>query len=80
VDSVRKDVQSSIHQPFLQKANQAAKLLGHDLPMLNAVKAYAYLGLKDTNSGATELRQYLRKESSGAQLDKARAIRANIDW
>jgi hypothetical protein len=48
--------------------------------MLNAVKAYAYLGLKDTNSGATELRQYLRKESTGAQVDKARAIRANIDW
>ena len=71
---------SSIHQQFLQKANQAAKLLGHDLPMLNVVKAYAYLGLKDTNSGATELREYLRKESTGAQVDKARAIRANTDW
>jgi tetratricopeptide (TPR) repeat protein len=63
----------------LQKANQAAKLLGHDFPMLNVVKAYAYLGLNDTNSAATELRQYLRQESIGAQADKARAILANID-
>ena len=63
----------------LQKANQAATLLGHDFPMLNVVKAYAYLGLKDTNSAATELRQYLRKESTGAQADQARAILAKID-
>jgi hypothetical protein len=47
--------------------------------MLNVVKAYAYLGLNDTNSAATELRQYLRQESTGAQADKARAILANID-
>ena len=63
----------------LQKANQASKLLGRDFPMLNVVKAYAYLGLKDTNSAASELRQYLRQESTGAQADKARAILANID-
>lgn len=63
----------------LQKANQAAELLGHDLPMLNIVKAYAYLGLKDMHSAAFELQHYLRQESTGLQADKARAILANID-
>ena len=62
----------------LQKANLAAKLLGHDTPMLHVVKAYSYLGLKDKNSAAIELRQYLRQEKGGAQTDKFRALLNDI--
>jgi tetratricopeptide (TPR) repeat protein len=62
----------------LKEANQAASLLGRDFPLINVVKAHAYMGLQDTNSAASELREYLRRENNGPLADKVRGILANL--
>jgi len=62
----------------LAEANRAHSLLGRDLPMLNVVKGYAYIGLKDMTSGTTALQQYLRQESTGPLADKVRAVLASL--
>ncbi len=62
----------------LAEADRARSLLGKDLPMLNVVKGYAYIGLNDMNSGATALQQYLRQESTGPLADKVRAVLASL--
>ena len=62
----------------LAEADRAHSLLGQDLPMLNVVKGYAYIGLNDTHSGTTALQQYLQKESTGPLADKVRAVLASL--
>ena len=63
----------------LESANHAANMLGHDFAMLNLVKAYAYLGLKDKISAGTELRCYLRQKISGEHASQVRALLAEIE-
>jgi hypothetical protein len=62
----------------LLHANQAANMLGRDFALLNLIKAYAYLGLKDKISAATELRHYLEQDSSSERAGKARTLLAEI--
>jgi hypothetical protein len=62
----------------LQEASQAGRLLGHDLPSINIVKAKAYIGLKNTNSATAELQRLLQKENSGPEADESRALLASM--
>lgn len=58
----------------LAEADRARNLLGKDLPILDLLKGYSHLGLRDVTSARLELQQYLQKQSTGAEADKVRAI------
>jgi tetratricopeptide (TPR) repeat protein len=49
-----------------------AESLGGVYPPIHLVKAHALLGLKDYDEAATELEQYLAKDSTGPRADEAR--------
>lgn len=58
----------------LAEADRARNLLGKDLPILDLLRGYSHLGLRDVTSARLELQQYLQKQSTGAEADKVRAI------
>ena len=49
-----------------------SETLGGVYPPIHLVKAHALLGLKDYDEAATELEQYLAKDSSGPKAEEAR--------
>lgn len=63
----------------LAEASQVRNLLGKDVATLHLLRGYSYVGLKDVTSAKLELRQYLKKRSTGPEADKVRAVLSRLN-
>jgi tetratricopeptide (TPR) repeat protein len=56
----------------LMEANTASSMCGREIPLLNLIKAQAYLAMNRTDFAIKELQAYLGNEGKGPEADKIR--------